>query len=201
MAIACVCPGPSLTREACERLVGRARVLVVSNAFELCPEADWLYACEQPWWEEFHTAAFAGERWTASQMAAQRYGLRHAPLLPEGKAGLSAEPYQLARGGHGGYQALNLALHFAREHGEREIWLLGYDLRAVNGRQHFFGEYAQPRLARSTRPYGRWAAAYNSICPADHAGVEIYNLTPGSAIRRFPFRSLDDALRTLPQAA
>lgn len=200
MIVACVSPGPTLTRETCDALAGRVQVLAISNAIKWCPWAQWHYACEAKWWRHFHHLPCAGQRWTAERAAADQYGLHHAPLLPVSHpgafSGLCTTPYTLARGHHGGYQALNLALHV----GATEIWLVGYDMREVNGRAHFFGEYTQPELAVSNRNYAKWAAVYDSINP-DTYGVSIINMTPGSAIRRFPFGSLDNALRKLPQAA
>lgn len=202
MRIACIAPGPSLTRATCERLVGRLRVLAVSNAFELCPEADWLYACDYRWWREFEpqTRSFGDRRYSGDLLAVQAFGLQHLKILPQrdpgAYRGLCREPFVSARGHHGGYQALNLALHL----GATEVWLIGYDLRVVDGRDHFFGEYRQRELAVAGRSYARWAAVYNTVQPADY-GLRILNMTPGSAITAFPFGDLDDALRDLPAAA
>lgn len=193
MLIACVAPGPSLTSETCDRLAGRCQVLAVNNAYQLAPWADWLYACDNRWWETYHADVanrFEGECWTQSPDAARDFGLQHVRMAPVSTRHerLSTTPGVIHGGYNGGYQAVNLALHF----GATRILLVGYDMRVVAGRHHFFGEYREPTLAR-TREYERWARAYDSIRPADY-GLEIINCTPGSAIKAFPFMALDDAL-------
>lgn len=200
MLVACVAPGPSLTRSTCDRLAGRCRVLAVSNAYQLTPWADWLYSCDQRWWDVFAANVatdFQGECWTQSSVAAERYGLNHVTLSPmaERHKGLSTMPGVINGGYTSGYQAVNLALHF----GATRILLVGYDMRPIDGRQHYFGEYQQKNLAVS-RNWDKWAAVYNTIHPPDY-GLEIINCTPGSAIRAFPFMDIDDAMRTLSEAA
>lgn len=194
MLIACVAPGPSLTAEMCSQLAGRCRVLVINNAFELCPWADWLYACDGAWWDEFHQDVarnFQGERWTQDLDAALEYGLKHIELAPrpERFSGLSIDPRFIKGGYTSGYQAINLAYHL----GASRILLVGYDMRPINGQTHFFGEYLSPRLARSSRRFDKFARAFDTIDPKKY-GVEIFNCTPGSAITAFPHRSLQEGL-------
>lgn len=197
MIVACVAPGPSLTRETCERLAGKCRVLAINNAWELCPWADWLYACDGPWWDEYHrkvAAGYRGECWTQDLTASRKYGLHHVQSAPapERFSGLSRTPGVVHTGCNGGYQAINLALHF----GATRILLVGYDMQGT----HFFGEYANPNLRRESRDFARWIECYETIQPADY-GLDILNCTLGSALLHFPFMEIDHALHPLPKAA
>lgn len=193
MLVACVAPGPSLTRETCDRLAGRCRVLVVNNAYQLAPWADWLYACDRNWWDVHEAdvrAHFYGECWTQAADAAEMYRLHHVQMAPppERFRGLDTRIGNIRGGYNGGYQAINLALHF----GATRILLVGYDMQPIGDKHHFFGEYTHPKLAKS-RDYARFAQAFDTIRPEDY-GLEIVNCTPGSAVRAFPFMELSAAL-------
>ncbi len=168
-------------------------MLVVNNAYQLAPWASWLYACDQNWWDEYaHDVAntFQGELWTNARRAAAELGINRIDIAapPERFAGLSTKPGVIHGGWNGGYQAINLALHF----GAKRIVLLGYDLHGT----HFFGEYSNPLLARHSRDFKQWMASFKTIDPA-HYGVEIINCTPGSALTHFPQMALQDALQGL----
>jgi len=52
MDFICIVTGPSLTEEDCDRArQARATVIAVNDAYRLCPNADYLYACDQAWWK------------------------------------------------------------------------------------------------------------------------------------------------------
>lgn len=71
--------------------------------------------------------------------------------------------------------------------GAARIVLLGYDMRLTD-RVHWHGEHkgmANP----NARFLAECAALFDTIQPLD---CEVLNCTPGSAIKRFPFASLDD---------
>jgi len=183
--------GPSLRREQLDRVRGRARVLAVNDAWRLAPWADALYACDGAWWDHHGgVAGFAGAKWTQDAAAAARWGLRRVASVDA--SGLSFDPALIHQGMNSGYQALNLALHF----GARAVVLLGFDLRLVDGRRHFFGDH--PGALNKRSEYRRWCAAFEEAAPfLVRAGVTVMNATPDSALTCFPAVPLEDALTTL----
>lgn len=154
------------------------------------PWADHLYAADPDWWAvhiDDVRKRFEGMLWSQSQ------GNKRDPRMPPDvrlipgvhKVGLGRNCLHF--GSHGGYQAIN----FAYLGGAREIVLLGYDMRLVGGRRHFFGDHP-PGLDRDSN-YGAFCAAYDTIDEREY-GIRIYNCTPGSALTRFEFRRLEDML-------
>lgn len=106
-----------------------------------------------------------------------------------GTDGLSAQRNGLTTGQNGGHQAINLAVLL----GVRRILLLGFDMKpAADGRLHWFGEHPV-----ATQPHVFSAMLQNfpsMLAPLRAAGVEVVNCTPGSALRCFPQRPLEDEL-------
>ena len=189
--MACLGGGPSLNPKDVDRLKGRTRVIAINDAFKLCPWADVLYACDMRWWahHEKDALGFAGVKVTLDEAAANRWPTLKW-LRNTGQAGLETDPTGLRTGRNGGYQAINLAFHF----GASRILLLGYDMRLVDGKRHWFGDH----------PLGLNAAAnydkimlphFPSLATAlDGAGVEVINCTPGSALTMWPIKRLDEVL-------
>lgn len=186
-------PGPSLSREVCDRC--RAyRAIAVQDAWRLMPWADVLYGCDSKWWRHHNGAPdFAGERWashgtTSNDNAelAGAYGLH----LVAGRSGatFSTDPRILHYGFSSGFQAVNLAILF----GATRIVLIGFDMRIVDGRAHYFGDHPPPLLRRTN--YGAFAARFVEAAKRLPPGVEIVNATPGSALTCFPMVPLDEVL-------
>jgi hypothetical protein len=179
-------PGPSLPSA---RLGDRGHlpdILAVTSAFLAVPRARHVYAADRPWWVAY------GERVTAMHPEAQRWMPRDnrgavdgcTPLeIDIGAPGLSRVPGKVHRGGNSGYQALNLAVLL----GYTTLLLVGYDMRRVDGRQHFFGPYPEQHLDRES-PYHDWVAAFRTVAMD---GFRVVNCTPGSAIDAFPFGELE----------
>lgn len=190
--------GPSLTADVAETC-GRSgwRVVVVNDAWRMIPTADALYACDSKWWT-LHDGArgFAGERWTTHESLsgghvndkaaiADQYGLR-CVRGTDGE-GFSRNPAVLHYGSNSGFQAINLALL----KGAR-VALVGFDMRHVNGRAHYFGEH--PDGLRRCSDYRQFLPAFERAAKLLPAGVEIINATPDSALRCFAMMTLDNAL-------
>ena len=88
-----------------------------------------------------------------------------------------------------GYQACNLAFHL----GVKRILLLGFDMRAVNGRTHWHEQHQRPTSPKDyathmAPPFKRLAEELGA------RGVEVVNCTPGSAITAFPVMPIEQAL-------
>lgn len=205
--------GPSLTRDVAAHCRAAQRrgwqVLAVNDAWRMVPSAEALYAHDTAWWSHHKGApGFAGARWSATSDLAARDGKRELAKayginLVHGSfgAGFSHGP-GIHYGGddheqscHSGFQAVNLALLW----GARRIVLVGFDLRKVEGRSHFFGDH--PRTMNFASPYARFAAALANARPTLPAGVDLINATPGSALKAYPMMTLRDALADLEALA
>lgn len=185
--VVCVGTGPSLTAEAVASVRGRARVIAIKDAIDLAPWADCLYACgsdRNQWWQRRGDAVnFQGPRYTLDAKAA-----KWADVLKfTGVDGLETRPEALRTGQNSGYQAINLARHF----GARTIVLLGYDMRARDNADHYFGNHAH-----GTRlPFPMFIRHFKTLVePLRAEGITVLNATPDSAITDFPRVTLDAAL-------
>lgn len=187
--------GPSLTEEVFAALGGEL-VLAVNDAYRLLPHAAVLYACDAAWWD-LHKGVpnFTGERWTSHGLApkndkrhiAGKYQLHVIAGLEQ--PGFSRKSSVIHYGNNSGFQAVNLAILF----GADPIILVGFDMREINGKRHFFGNHKAPlgeRMAFSVW-IGNFAKAAKMLGPTPR----IINATPGSALTCFPRMSLAEVLR------
>lgn len=191
--IACLGGGPSLDARAVARLRGRVRVIAINDAWRLAPWADALYACDARWWRRAGGApGFPGLKITLSNSRGQLDAHPEIRIVENtGTLGLERDPRGLRTGRSGGYQAINLAVHF----GAARVLLLGYDLRAApDGRTHWFGDHAdwptRPAIYRDVMlpPFAGLARELAEL------GVAVVNCTPASALDCFAKMDLGDAL-------
>lgn len=110
----------------------RITVMAVGNSISKFPWAHILYASNADWWDAKDGVLwFSGERVTQSlgegqAQAGDRWGLRVIPA--KNGSGLTLPPSEFIHlGGHGGFQAINLAIL----RGGRGIGLLGFDYRPL----------------------------------------------------------------------
>lgn len=187
--------GPSLTPEVAEKCRGE-RVVAVNDAYRILPWAEVLYACDASWWDH-HAGCrgFAGERWTSHSlspkndktMVADRLGLR--VIEGRGNAGFSRDPRHINYASNSGFQAVNLALLW----GADTVVLVGFDMRPVDGKTHFFGRHKPPLL--DTSLWTTWIGNFNKAAEMLwHPRPTIINATPGSALKCFPMMPLAEAL-------
>lgn len=182
--VVCVGTGASLTAEDVAVCRDRACVLAVKDAVRLATWADVLYSGEIRWWRQYGPAlTFAGARYTLEPEAEDWATV----LRNTGPLGLEPSPDGLRTGSHSGYQAINLAVHL----GASRIVLLGYDMQATNGQDHFFG--AHPYEKR-VRPY-QWVSLFAElVAPLKSLGIPIVNASRVTAISCFPRQDLAEAL-------
>ncbi len=189
--------GPSLDAEValkCRRSF--CNVIAVNDAYRLMPWADLLYACDSPWWDHHKGApSFRGERWSShdsfgndKSRAAEKFGLNLVP----GKAGdgFCYDKTHIHYGGNSGFQAINLAILL----GAVRIVLVGFNMKSIGGRSHFFGDHPG-RLHRSTK-YERFVSFFVKAARTLPPGIEIINATPNTALNCFPKMRLEDACRS-----
>lgn len=197
----CLASGPSLTQAVAERVRGRKTIAVNSSCL-LAPWADVLYFTDSGWYEQHRDLVrdWPGLVVSMSRTAkrelpdkVKRVKGRGDPTLPPKFPPLGSPDIQQGRSS--GHTAASLAISL----GAACVPLLGYDMRLVDGREHFHSEYSGPRdlnlYANEFVPGFRgWNAA------ALRAGVRILNCTPGSAVLEFPFADLNEVL-TCEQSA
>lgn len=186
--------GPSLDEAVAERCRGH-RVIAVNDAYRLMPWAEVLYACDTRWWDVHKGApGFMGEKWSShgsvtsnnKTPASKRHGLN----LVRGKDGdgFSLDPGFIHYGRNSGFQAINLAILF----GATRIVLVGFDMRLVEKKRHFFGDH-KGGLTNHGDPR-RWLPEFQKAARRLPPEIRIINCTPGSALACFETAELDDAL-------
>lgn len=156
------------------------------------PWADVLYGCDAKWWNKHKGCPdFQGEKWSSHDdgtnkkwAEAEKYGL--SLVAGDDKPGFSSDPAVIHYGSNSGFQALNLALLW----GAKEIVLVGFDMRRVAGKAHFFGEH--PPALQTGGAYERFVPQFERAKVPE--GVRILNATPGSALTCYPMVDLSEAL-------
>lgn len=191
--IACIGAGPSLTKEQCDYVRDKARIIAINTSIELAPFADVLWACDYRWWRWAHTdkkryrnfQTFTGLKFALTRESAKYPGVH--VLQNTGSNGLELQPHGLRNGRNGGYQAINLAYHL----GAKRILLLGYDMQRKHGKEHWHGDH--PNVTHS--PYVSFRQSFTTLIePLRELGIEVINCTPDSALPCFPYRPLAEAL-------
>ena len=207
----------------CTGITGRAtshgvRVIAVNTAYQLAPWADLCYFCDQCWYIWHHggldvtghrrPGPFTPVRYPGFREFREFNGIKAALenactyavdpsvriLHNYGEKGFCDVADGVTSGRSSGYQAIHLAAHL----GVVRVLLLGFDMRAVDGRTHW---HSGTPLAhqRATAPQDfdnemlpRFA---DLVDPLAKRGIGVLNCTPGSAIQCFPRADLADALR------
>jgi hypothetical protein len=200
--------GPSLTAEVAAqvrlaRIAHGWNVIAVQDAYQRMPWADVLYGCDSAWWNVHDGCpGFKGEKWSSHEQdpnprerhmndkreVADRYDLS----LVRGLNGdeFSLDPNLIRYGSNSGFQALNLAIL----KGCRRIVLVGYDMRCVSGKSHFFGDHPQGLQQNQDEHYRRYAVRFERAWKSIRKPVDIINATPDSALTCFPMMPLYAAL-------
>lgn len=184
--------GPSLTPDDVNRLEGR-KVIAVNAAYRLAPWAQYLFFSDHHWFlpREKAVAGFAGTVVTTSRRSVEALSKIKLVARSKGRFPERGTP-ELRAGKSSGGMGVSLAYAL----GASRIVMLGFDMRTVDGKSHWHEEYFH-RPADSFEPYYRdiFIPAFNGWNEDAKAnGVTILNATPGSAIKEFPFVSLDEVL-------
>lgn len=192
-----------MSREVADYVRGRCRVIAVSNQGidnringeihpALAPWADALIASDRRWWiENPHAVKFAGMKFTVDPPGGcERFKHPDVISMKNGGAVLFDDrPTHLGGGGNSGFHAVHLAAHF----GARRVLLCGFDMKPSKNGQHWFGEHEWRQNFQM--PFDLFIERFTQSAPAFRKrGIEIINCTPGSALKCFPFMSLQEAL-------
>jgi hypothetical protein len=200
--IAILCGGKSLRLEDIEKLKGRRiRIIAINRAFELAPKADWLYGCDAERFWTWHPEALAFKGTKITVMPAHKppssallrlaaagvHVLRHAgrDLSTEIRAGGGASPDPgEVRGNCSLAQVLSIIAHT----GAAQVLLLGADMRPGRWHDGYPGQ-PEPDYARQVIP-----GFASLVRPLAEAGVDVVNVTPGSALPWWPRVSIEEVL-------
>jgi hypothetical protein len=183
-------------------------VLLVQDAYRAIKYADALYGCNPSWWRHHKDCdGFTGEKWTTHHKDCTNNKLDPDPELKTGQSladafglnvvegkeapGFSLDPGMIHYGSNSGFQAINLAILF----GSKRIVLVGFDMRCVNGKGHFFGDHPGKELRQNNddeyRGFIRFFDTAAKLLPPE---ISIINATPESALTSFPKVALEVAL-------
>lgn len=157
--------GPSMSQQLADSLRGK-RAAVVSNCYELAPWADVLVSQDVAWWQAHPRALqFAGRKFST-----------HGTI--EGVERFSPQETVKNYFSTGCNSGL-IACLVVQWLGATRICLHGFDLHGT----HYFGEHKSPlrnptadRFRGMCREFQLWR----------HPGVDVVNMTPGSALTCFP---------------
>ena len=132
--------------------------------------------------------AFPNVKVSCSRRADRQIWLKYVPMNPEKKLGITTKPNVISWNENSGSAAVNVAVHT----GAKRIFLLGFDMKlSENKEQHWHKLYsgAKPPFARHMLGFPEMAK------DAKKLGIEIFNVSPDSAITVFPKLTLQEALQ------
>jgi hypothetical protein len=178
--------GPGLTPGIAALLPGRC-CIAVNSSYLLAPRDALLFFTDNSWFEPRVDVVLS---WAGPVVTQSRHSKRAVPTLRRIKSVAARnfpEPGSgvVMQGRSTGQTAIGLAAAMLGD----PIILLGFDMRAVGGREHHHDDYqdparrpAQPEVYEkhflpAFRGWGEMAA---------RAGLTVLNATPGSALKEFP---------------
>lgn len=180
-----IASGPSLSDEQLHRVLvagagGNCRVITVNNTCQRAPWADVHYFGDYMAVKHYMPVLRGqcrGDWWSASRAAHERFATHYVKGVP--RPGFGERVVHL--NGNSGAQAINLAMCF----GAMKVLLLGFDMQAgPKGEAHWFGQH--PAHLVQIQLYREWMHHLGKAAPdAAARGVDIVNVTPGSALDCF----------------
>lgn len=192
-----VASGPSAKDADLAQAMGRAKVIVINSSWQLAPWADVLYGCDFAWWRVNEgVPKFAGLKISQDPKAVRFFPGVH--LVKTTRPGydspsilLTQDAGTIGHGGHGGFQAVNLAAQFGPP---SKIILVGFDMRTDLG-VHWHGKHTGGLNNPNARQVGRWREAFDSIAPSlAGLGILVINASPISALTAYQKMTLQEAL-------
>lgn len=169
-------PGESLTQAQCDLVRGKCKVLAVGDAYRLAPWADALVHNDAHWWQKRpDTVNFPGLKFTVNP------NVGHAKRVAEYDS-------IVTRASNSGV----LGIYCARNLGAKHILLLGYDMHG----SHFFGPHTDGLRNTTPSRFATFMTYFDRIQREllSKEGIQVYNCTPGSALKVFPHRDLEEML-------
>jgi hypothetical protein len=190
--------GPSLARFDFGRLKDRGRIIAVNRAFEYTPFSDILFFMDQRFYKMLHAGRLgpdAQKKWAEFQghkVFLNILGRQHEDVYSVkslGRIGLSNSLAKgIYHGNNSGVGALGLAICLRAN----PIYLLGFDFKFDAGKSHFHSGYKFPMKEGVVRSFIRDFERVNRFLVKTN--FKIVNLNPDSALRCFPFSTIDEVL-------
>jgi len=146
-----------------------------------------MYACDEKWWEGYRHLwePFVGMRITRIERVAKDHGLTFVPTA--GVEGVS--DVGVATGRNSGFQAIGCA-HLL---GAARIIMLGFDMQARDGANHWHADHRGHAMTNPTRRlFNMWIPYFDAMhAGLQERGVQLVNASRETAIRAVPRISLD----------
>ena len=157
--------GPSLRTAEAASAKGRCCVAAVSNSYLVAPWADVLVSNDRKWWEHNPSAFdFKGRKFCSHELRGVEQFREHVHL---------------------GRNSGLMAMCVARKLGAKKLILLGFDMHG----EHFFGKHPEPLKNTTEKIFQTHIRQFDGF-----SGCDVVNCTPGSALKRFRFSTLEEEL-------
>jgi len=183
--------GPSLTEKVIEQIRPHKDRFIIFGCNDIYKVVDYLdvhYACDTAWWnmwgEHIKKLRPSLESWTQCKPSSEKYKINH--VQGQHKPKLSINQNEIHYGSNSGYQQLNLAFLM----GCSRFILVGYNMKKINNKSHYFGDH--PKELKRNSPYPRFVSAFATIQP--EIRELIINCTPDSALTMFEQKPLEEIL-------
>ena len=174
-------------------------IIGINNAYRLGPWLDVLFFGDCSWYL-LHRKEIAN--WPGLKVSCcprfsnERQTLEHIKFLQKDqhkKLGISTNRSTVVWNFNSGAASISLAIHF----GVKKIYLLGFDMSEMGSQVHWHGPHRdRVKNTHAKPPFNRHLRGFPTIAKdAKSLGVEIYNVSPNSAIEEFPKITLEEALR------
>lgn len=190
LTVAVLASGPSMSQEVADAVhAADVPAIAINTTFRLAPWASILYAADFEWWQ--HPAyrdawAFDGLKLTIHTGAGPvPDGLLW--LRNSGRTGFDDDPAAVRTGSNSGYQAV----HIAAAAGAARILLCGFDMQGG----HWHGDHPAQLKRNTPDAFEKFRAAFATLVdPLRKRGVDVVNVTPGSALECWRRARLEDEL-------
>jgi len=182
-----IASGPSLEKWQVDYVLkSSAKIIAINNNWQICPAADVLYGCDAKWWRA-HKGA---ESFWGHKFSLENSGYSDVYQLHDsGNSGIDFLWPNIKTGKNGGYQALNLAVHF----GCRKIILIGYDMQHTNGKKHWHPDH--PKKLNNAQCVAIWPQYFKEAALIlKEKGIEVINCTIETALKCFKQADIRDVL-------
>lgn len=183
MVVVVLASGPSLTQEDIDQTKGFTTIAVNQTIFA-APHADYCYAYDDKWWEEYgQRAKDTGCECVSCSIKSHIFGVERVPKSSKKFDGTFA--IGSSSGAH--------AICFAMMLGATKIILLGFDCQHTDGKRHHHEDYPKG-FGNADRPE-RWVKEHEPIAEgAEMLGVRIINCTRQTALKCYEQMPLSEAL-------
>lgn len=196
-----VATGPSLSTEqirivALARIADACRVIAINDAALNCWFADIVFGGDIKWWQDrkcipryagkkvgIDVDATAGNKSPTQPACVDMLMVRRAAAK-----GYDQRPGQICTHKNSGAMGVQIA----DDHKPDKIVLVGFDMREIDGKRHYFGNY-DGRL--NTQPdIANWIKDFRALQNA--LAGKLFNATKGSALDFVPYVELATVLRS-----